>query len=375
MSARRITIGLTYYAPYVSGLTNVARDVAEGLVRSGWHVDVIATRHDPSLPEMDVINGVRIRRVPSLFSIGKGTVAPGYLRALLKSARGSSVTLLNLPMLEAWPAAWLSKRIGTPVVSIYQCDVSLGGSIIGDLQERVMDASTRGCFANTAQIVVSSLDYARASRLSAFMTDPTAVSPPCWSRPRGAPKFRETDELHVGFLGRFTAEKGIDILLQAFASINSPGARLILAGNFHSIAGNSVINEVRPLIEADTRVRVLGEIPDSDIADFYESIDVLALPSTNSLEAFGITQVEAMLAGVPVAASNLPGVRTPIQTTGYGLLVEPKSVESLAEALVQAAEIEIPREDDNLARTHFSGYESVRQLEAILTRVIAEAVT
>ena len=48
-----------------------------------------------------------------------------------------------------------------------------------------------------------------------------------------------------------------------------------------------------------------------------------------------MVQVEAMLCGVPVVASNLPGVRVPIQRTGMGKIVPPKDSEKLADAIVE----------------------------------------
>jgi glycosyltransferase involved in cell wall biosynthesis len=67
--------------------------------------------------------------------------------------------------------------------------------------------------------------------------------------------------------------------------------------------------------------------------NFYASLDVFVLPSTNSFEAFGIVQLEAMSAGIPVVATNIPGVRTIVQETGFGEIVEPKSPMQIALAI------------------------------------------
>ncbi len=69
------------------------------------------------------------------------------------------------------------------------------------------------------------------------------------------------------------------------------------------------------------------------MGDFYASLDVFAFPSVNPLEAFGIAQLEAMFSGVPVVASELPGVRQPILRSGFGRLTPPRDVEALAEAM------------------------------------------
>jgi glycosyltransferase involved in cell wall biosynthesis len=62
--------------------------------------------------------------------------------------------------------------------------------------------------------------------------------------------------------------------------------------------------------------------------------DVLVLPSDDRLESFGIVQVEAMLNGCPVVATDLPGVRVPIEKTGMGLVIKPGDSRILAKALI-----------------------------------------
>jgi glycosyltransferase involved in cell wall biosynthesis len=64
-------------------------------------------------------------------------------------------------------------------------------------------------------------------------------------------------------------------------------------------------------------------------------MDVLVLPSTNSTESFGMTQAEAMLAGTPVIASDISGVREAVHMTGMGLLVPPSDSSALAKAIVE----------------------------------------
>jgi glycosyltransferase involved in cell wall biosynthesis len=62
---------------------------------------------------------------------------------------------------------------------------------------------------------------------------------------------------------------------------------------------------------------------------------VVVLPSLNRTESFGMVQVEAMICGTPVIASDLPGVRVPILQTGSGLLVEPADTEALTSSLIK----------------------------------------
>ena len=82
-------------------------------------------------------------------------------------------------------------------------------------------------------------------------------------------------------------------------------------------------------------VAFLGELSEEEMGSFYSLLDVLVLPSVNSTEAFGMVQVEAMMTGVPVVATDLPGVRVPVQKTGMGKIVPIKNSRKLAEAIIE----------------------------------------
>jgi glycosyltransferase involved in cell wall biosynthesis len=336
-----LLIALNYYAPYVSGLTNAARDVAEGLAARGKRVRVVTTQHEPDLPRHEVVNGVHVQREPVLATFGKGVISPGYVRAAIAATRHARVVNLHLPMLEAGPIARFS---AAPVVLTYQCDVSLPPGRVNDVQRVVIDGSSRLAMRHAAAVGVTSDDYAEHSRLWPAMRGKTAAIPaPCHLRTGGQPTFRDGPGLHVGFLGRIVEEKGIEYLVDGFLALGDPDARLLIGGDFKRIAGGSVVERVRAKIGGDPRVKLLGFVSDEALVDLYASLDVFALPSINAFEAFGIVQVEGMMAGVPALASNLPGVRVPVQQTGFGVVVEPRDAESVRAGLEQLRDAPLDR--------------------------------
>ena len=78
-------------------------------------------------------------------------------------------------------------------------------------------------------------------------------------------------------------------------------------------------------------VQFLGRVPDEDLADMYREASAFVFPSTQKNEAFGMVLLEAFASGLPVVASNLPGVRTVVQNRG--ILVEPGHVAELAQGI------------------------------------------
>jgi glycosyltransferase involved in cell wall biosynthesis len=345
--SRHAVVALTYYAPYVSGLTEYARLVAEGLVRRGWRVTVVATAHERHLPPSETLAGVEVIRTPVIARVGKGVLSPRFALSVARAARGADVTHIHMPMLEAAAIAALA-RSGA-LVSTYQCDVDLPAGVLNSMQMRIIDASSRFALRRSQRIGVTTLDYARSSRVAAAMgSRAQEVGAPCRDQSGGSPRFRSGSGFHVGFLGRLVEEKGIEYLVDGFRALPDGNARLLIAGDSDNVAGGGVVHRVRGRMGEDDRVRLLGFLAESELPDFYASIDVLALPSINSLEAFGIVQVEALLLGLPVIASDIPGVRVPSRRVGAGRVIPPRDAGAITRAIGDIAADPVDR--DAIAR-------------------------
>lgn len=344
-----LVIALTYYDPYVSGLTNMARDIAEGLAARGRRVSVVTSRYDNDLPREEEINGVRVLRAPVLARLGRGVISPQFVRLARSTIVHSTVGALQLPMLEAGAIAY---GLRTPLVCTYHCDVTLPPGAINTAQRIVVDASNRLAMRSSAIVAVTSEDYARHSRMwPSIAPSMEIVAPPCPPVPDAEPTYRETPGLHVGFLGRIVREKGLEYLVRGFRALPDPDARLLIGGDFTHVAGGSVVDQVRAAIGDDPRIRLLGFVPEERLGEFYASLDVFALPSVNAFEAFGIVQGVAMQAGVPVIASDIPGVRQPVAQTGFGLVVPPADPAAITDAL-RRLQVNPPDRTTGAARAH-----------------------
>lgn len=127
----------------------------------------------------------------------------------------------------------------------------------------------------------------------------------------------------VGFVGRIGWEKGLLYLIEAMKQVK---ATLVLVGPYKDVAGDNTYKTLK-------NVELKGPISHDKLRNFYKSIDCLVLPSTNNLETFGIVQAEAMVCGTPVVATNLPGVRVPIQMTGMGEVCKIADSQDLADKI------------------------------------------
>lgn len=152
--------------------------------------------------------------------------------------------------------------------------------------------------------------------------------------------------LAIGYSGRIAREKGLEYLIEAIVQLKNKHyakhtIQLLFAGPYgKDVAGEErYYDEIKDLLEKNKiDHKFLGKLSGKEFAQFYQSLDVLVLPSVNRTEAFGMVQVDAMLLGTPVIASNLPGVRIPVQTTKMGRIVEPKNSTQIAQAMNEIIE-------------------------------------
>jgi glycosyltransferase involved in cell wall biosynthesis len=133
----------------------------------------------------------------------------------------------------------------------------------------------------------------------------------------------------VGFVGRFTRDKGIADLIGAFTSTlrGRDDVWLLLVGQFED--GDPVAPEVRRVIESDDRIVTVPWLADPGAA--YRAMDVLAFPSYR--EGLPNVPLEAQLSGVPVVAYEATGTVDAVAAGVGGVLVPVGGVGEMATAL------------------------------------------
>jgi glycosyltransferase involved in cell wall biosynthesis len=132
--------------------------------------------------------------------------------------------------------------------------------------------------------------------------------------------------------GGLFPSRGIEQLITAMADVSQ--ADLVLMGY------GTMESELPRLVEASPardRIHVMGAVPPDQLHDWVAAADVVAMPIQPSTLNHRLTTpnklFEAMAAGVPVVASDLPGMATIVAATGCGILCDPTDPASIARSI------------------------------------------
>ncbi|HEU4919130.1 MAG TPA: glycosyltransferase, partial [Candidatus Limnocylindrales bacterium] len=137
----------------------------------------------------------------------------------------------------------------------------------------------------------------------------------------------------VLYQGGFSRDRGIEQLVAALPDLGE-GVALVLLG-YGALQAELAATADRPKLAG--RLFVLPAVPPAELLGWVGSADVVAMPIQPSTLNHRLTTpnklFEAMASGVPVVASDLPGMAGIVRETGCGILCDPTSAASIAGAI------------------------------------------
>jgi len=199
-------------------------------------------------------------------------------------------------------AVWLAER---PLARLYR-----GVPFQAISESTAEDLAARGIPRGSIEVIYPGIDTV------AYTRDPDARAP--------APLF--------AYLGRLKRYKGVELVIQAFARLARPDARLEIAGTGdHRPALERLANS----LDLADRVRFLGFVSEEEKVALLRR--AWGLCFTSPKEGWGITNLEAAACGTPVVASRSPGLRESVRDGETGFLVPHGDVPALAAAMGRLA--------------------------------------
>ena len=141
------------------------------------------------------------------------------------------------------------------------------------------------------------------------------------------------DERIILFVGRIEPLKGLDILINAAAMLESDVdcAVLVVGGDETSLPQVKELRDLARERGIEHRVAFVGAVDHADLPAYYNAADVCVVPS--HYESFGLVAVEAMASGVPVVASRVGGLAGTVKDGETGYLIPWLCPEPFAERI------------------------------------------
>jgi glycosyltransferase involved in cell wall biosynthesis len=180
----------------------------------------------------------------------------------------------------------------------------------------------------------------------------------------------------IGTVKTFEPTYGLEVLVEAFIKMRSGGryghVKLVLVGE-----GGLRASLSKRLHDAGFSKECLlpGKVPQGDVPKWHHLIDIFVSPSIS--ESFGVSVVEAMTAGKPIVASDIPPFRELLGNSRGGLLFPVGDVDSLLAALLQMVDSpdlrqELGRNAQVRATTTYRFERNLRKMEEIYIAMLAK---
>lgn len=315
-----------YYAPVKGGIETYLYNLCRNL--PSWIETKVMVSNLSMRTEMDMVEGIevlRLAKLDQLFSTALNPSMPLWLRR-----ERPDIVNVQLPN----PMAVLSYLIARPpgkLIVTYHSDI-LKQKFAFTFYRRFLEY-----FLSLAEaIIVATPNHIEYSpvlnkfrskcRVVHFGIDSTIYTPNAVSEGHAA-SIREKygPKPLVLFVGRLVYYKGLDYLVKAVRGLD---VNLLIIGN------GPYYSTLKFQSMDDPNIHLLGEIPDSKIAGYYNAADFFVLPSVSRAEAFGLVQLEAFTAGLPVICTNLTTGVPYVNVDGEtGLVVPPCDSVALGKAI------------------------------------------
>lgn len=327
------------FPPYRGGTGNVCYNNARELVQLGHEVHVFTATVE-NAPKLEIKEGVTVHRLRPLLRIGNAPVLPGLLTAL----HNFDIVHLHYPFFGGELttfSAWVTR---IPLVITYHQDVFLRGWMA--LVEKIIrQVASRLTLRFATRLLFTSLDYGKASYVRTLLRGredrigalPNGVDTKRFVPGTALPTLQtlhgigpeDKVALLVASLDSAHYFKGVNVFLEALVQLPANYKGIIVGDGDLRVS----YEETARSWGIEARIGFAGRVSEEALPQYYRLADVTVLPSVTMGEAFGLVLIESMACGTPVIASNIPGVRTVVDSGEDGFLVKPNNPTELANAL------------------------------------------
>lgn len=316
----KITLVVNLFPPkWLAGTEIATYNLAGHLARRGHEVHVI-TSHDADLPELSEENGFYIHRI-ALLKIRFIGIVTFWAKIFLK-IRKIKPDIVHSQSLSISIPAWAAKKfLKIPYVVWGQ-----GSDIY--LPELFTRMTSKPILQDADALLALTEDMKKKMREihnREIFVVPNGVDLERFKISSGGKK--KGNAKTIVFVGRLYPIKGVQYLIEAMAVVHRemPDVKLVLVGDG---VERSRLVELSKRLNLNDCIKFEGQVPQAKIPQIMHQADVFALSSLS--ESFGIVNIEAMAAGLPIVATNVGGIPYIVEEGVNGYLVKAKNPDAIA---------------------------------------------
>jgi glycosyltransferase involved in cell wall biosynthesis len=321
------------YPAVVGGIGIHAHQISSSQARLGHEVTVL-TLNQKKLPENELVNGYRVVRFPSYFTICGNSFAPGLILEILRRKKAVDIIHAHSHLFFSTNVCALARLLhSAPLIITNHGLISASAPAwLNTLYKYTFSTATFHiadhiiCYTDIEKENIEKLgiDHRKISVIhNGVDTNLFAPANSPWHK----------NAKQIIWVGRFVLGKGVEYLIEAFSQIQKkiPDIRLVLVGEGPE---KSRIEQKIQDAHLQSSVVIIDFLENSELPGFYRNSNVFVLPSL--MEGVPRTLLEAMSCGVPVVTTNLPHLLDIVD--GNGLVVPPKDPTLLSDAILTILE-------------------------------------
>jgi glycosyltransferase involved in cell wall biosynthesis len=324
MKPRILHLG-KYFPPHMGGMETHLQELIEG-TSDRYDIEALVA-NDYATRQVDYIGGAKITRMPTLGTVASMPITPTLPFDLSRSV--VDLVHVHCPNPGSAFAIAVTGYRG-PLIVTHHSDI-LGRRHL----YRAVAPFVRTMMQRADAIIATSQRYLESSEeLRPYREKcrviPLGIGPHAFE---AAPPLEEVKRIRTTFgprlvlaVGRLVEYKGFSYLIQAMEHLD---ATLIIIGTGPQASSlSSLVSQ----LNLQDKVHLLGHAP--ELAPYLATAQMLVMPSVTRAEAFGMVQLEAMAAALPVVNTDIQSAVPEVSVHGEtGLTVLPADPVALAQAI------------------------------------------